>query len=76
MENLHGSYQVLLKLKNLVDFDDPDLVVVSPDTGAVVENAYDWVKRLHTYQSRANLLEKIFYQLIEHMGGKNGKKET
>jgi len=40
LENLHGSYQVLLKLKSLVDFDDPDLVVVSPDTGAVDRNKF------------------------------------
>jgi len=40
LENLHGSYQVLLKLKDLVDFDDPDLVVVSPDTGAVDRNKF------------------------------------
>ena len=40
LENLHGSYQVLLKLKNLVDFEDPDLVVVSPDTGAVDRNKF------------------------------------
>jgi ribose-phosphate pyrophosphokinase len=40
LENLHGSYQVLLKLKELVDFNDPDLVVVSPDTGAVDRNKF------------------------------------
>ncbi len=40
LENLHASYQILLKLKNLVDFSDPDLVVVSPDTGAIDRNKF------------------------------------
>lgn len=41
----------------------------------IVENAYGWVKRFHTYQSRAKLLEKIMYKLIENLGGKNAKKK-
>lgn len=40
LENLHASYQILLQLRRLVAFDDPDLVVVSPDTGAVLRNRF------------------------------------
>jgi ribose-phosphate pyrophosphokinase len=40
LENLHGSYQIIRKLKELVDLNDPDLVVVSPDTGAVDRNKF------------------------------------
>ncbi len=40
LENLHASYQILLKLRDLVDFSDPDLVVVSPDTGAIDRNKF------------------------------------
>ena len=39
LENLHGSYQTLIALRKLIDFSDPDLVVVSPDTGAVSRNS-------------------------------------
>lgn len=38
LENLHGSYQTLIALHKLIDFNDPDLVVVAPDTGAVSRN--------------------------------------
>lgn len=40
LENLHGSYQILRKLKEVTDLSNPDLVVVSPDTGAVDRNKY------------------------------------
>jgi len=40
LENLHASYQILLQLKKLVKFDDPDLAVVSPDTGAILRNKF------------------------------------
>jgi ribose-phosphate pyrophosphokinase len=40
LENLHASYQILLQLKKLVDFNDPDLAVVSPDTGAILRNKF------------------------------------
>lgn len=40
LENLHASYQILLKLRDLVDFSDRDLVVVSPDTGAIDRNKF------------------------------------
>ncbi|MDR1180137.1 MAG: ribose-phosphate diphosphokinase [Spirochaetales bacterium] len=40
LENLHASYQILLKLSNIIDLKDPDLVVVAPDTGAVDRNKF------------------------------------
>ena len=40
LENLHASYQILIELKKLIDFSDPDLTVVSPDTGAVNRNKF------------------------------------
>jgi len=40
LENLHASYQILLRLKDHVDIKDPNLVVVSPDTGAVDRNKF------------------------------------
>ncbi|MDR2588608.1 MAG: ribose-phosphate diphosphokinase [Spirochaetales bacterium] len=40
LENLHASYQILLKLAKLIDLKDPDLVVVAPDTGAVDRNKF------------------------------------
>ena len=46
LENLHGSYQTLIALRGLVDFSDPDLVVVSPDTGAVSRNKF-YAQGLH-----------------------------
>jgi ribose-phosphate pyrophosphokinase len=40
LENLHASYQTVKKLAELVDLQSTDLVVVSPDTGAVDRNKY------------------------------------
>ncbi len=40
LENLHASYQVLRKLVALIDVKTTDLVVVSPDTGAVDRNKF------------------------------------
>lgn len=40
LENLHASYQVIRELSELVDLDSDDLVVVSPDTGAVDRNKF------------------------------------
>lgn len=38
--NLHASYQILRKLSGLVDISEKDLVVVSPDTGAIERNKF------------------------------------
>ncbi|HHT80325.1 MAG: ribose-phosphate diphosphokinase [Sphaerochaeta sp.] len=46
LENLHGSYQTLIALHKIIDFSDPDLVVVSPDTGAVSRNKF-YAQALH-----------------------------
>ena len=46
LENLHGSYQTLIALRRLIDFSDPNLVVVSPDTGAVNRNKF-YAQGLH-----------------------------
>lgn len=40
LENLHASYQILKKLSNIIDLQSEDLVVVSPDTGAVDRNKF------------------------------------
>ncbi len=40
LENLHSSYQILRKLKNIVNLDNEEMVVVSPDTGAVDRNKF------------------------------------
>ncbi|MDX9809516.1 MAG: ribose-phosphate diphosphokinase [Sphaerochaetaceae bacterium] len=46
LENLHASYQILIQLHKLIDFNDQDLVVVSPDTGAVPRNKF-YAEALH-----------------------------
>ncbi len=38
--NLHASYQVLRKLSNVMDLHNEDMVVVSPDTGAIDRNKF------------------------------------
>lgn len=40
LENLHASYQILRKLMSIIDVRSSDLVVVSPDTGAVDRNKF------------------------------------
>lgn len=40
LENLHASYQILRTLGELIDLKTTDLVVVSPDTGAVDRNKF------------------------------------
>jgi ribose-phosphate pyrophosphokinase len=40
LENLHASYQIVKVLKELVDLKSPDLMIVSPDTGAVDRNKF------------------------------------
>lgn len=40
LENLHASFQTVKKLAELIDLKQTDLVVVSPDTGAVDRNKY------------------------------------
>ena len=40
MEDLHASYQIIRTLLDFVDIDETDLVIVSPDTGAVDRNKF------------------------------------
>ena len=40
MENLHASYQILRKLTEIADIVNDDIVVVSPDTGAIDRNKF------------------------------------
>lgn len=40
LESLHASYQMLVELKKVIDISDPDITVVSPDTGAVARNKF------------------------------------
>ena len=40
LENLHASYQFLVELKKKIDISDPDITIVSPDTGAVSRNKF------------------------------------
>lgn len=46
LENLHASYQTLIALHKLIDFSDPELVVVAPDTGAISRNKF-YAQALH-----------------------------
>ena len=39
-ENLHASYQIIRELSKVVDLTKEDLVVVSPDTGAIDRNKF------------------------------------
>ena len=47
LENMHASYQIMKKLCGLIRLEDDDLVIVSPDTGAVGRNKFyaDHLKR-------------------------------
>jgi ribose-phosphate pyrophosphokinase len=40
LENLHASYQIIRQLLQITGIKDDDLVVVSPDTGAVDRNKF------------------------------------
>lgn len=40
LENLHASYQIIRELSKLVDFKADNLVIVSPDTGAIDRNKF------------------------------------
>jgi ribose-phosphate pyrophosphokinase len=40
LENLHASYQIIRQLAKITDVKSEDLVVVSPDTGAIDRNKF------------------------------------
>jgi ribose-phosphate pyrophosphokinase len=40
LEDLHASYQILRALSTITDLQDPDLVIIAPDTGSIVRNKF------------------------------------
>ncbi len=40
LENLHATYQIVKKFGELVELKDENMVIVSPDTGAIDRNKY------------------------------------
>ncbi|MBN1697210.1 MAG: ribose-phosphate diphosphokinase [Spirochaetales bacterium] len=40
LENLRASYQILKVLNKIVDLQGPDLIIASPDTGAIERNKF------------------------------------
>ena len=40
LENLHASYQILRQVNSRINLLEEDLVVVSPDTGAIDRNKF------------------------------------
>ena len=61
LDNLHGSYQILSVLKDIINLSDPDIVVVSPDTGAVSRNKF-YAQGLH--RPLAMLYKERNYSLV------------
>ena len=68
LENLHASYQILRALSKLVDIINDDLVVVSPDTGAVDRNKF-YAVSLH--KPLALLYKERDYSKVSHAGDSN-----
>lgn len=67
LENLHASYQILVELKKIIDISDPDITVVSPDTGAVARNKF-YAQVLH--RPLAMLYKERDYSIVT-TGAKN-----
>ncbi len=67
MENLHASYQILVELKKIMDISDPNITVVSPDTGAVARNKF-YAQVLH--RPLAMLYKERDYSIVT-TGAKN-----
>lgn len=68
LENLHASYQILRELSTLVDIIHDDLVVVSPDTGAVDRNKF-YAVSLH--KPLALLYKERDYSKVSQAGDSN-----
>ncbi|MDR3201305.1 MAG: ribose-phosphate diphosphokinase [Spirochaetales bacterium] len=68
LEDLHASYQILLKLSAIIDLKDPDLVVVAPDAGAVDRNKF-YASSLS--RPLALLYKERDYSRISHNAGNN-----
>ncbi len=73
LENLHGSYQILLNLRKVVPLNDPDLVIVSPDTGAVERNKF-FANALN--KPLALLYKERDYSKVSKVGDSNITKMT
>ena len=67
LENLHASYQILVELKKIIDISDPDITIVSPDTGAVQRNKF-YAQILHR---PLNMLYKERDYSVVTTGAKN-----
>lgn len=67
LENLHASYQTLVELKKIIDICDPDITIVSPDTGAVGRNKF-YAQILH--RPLAMLYKERDYSVVT-TGAKN-----
>lgn len=67
LENLHASYQILVELKKIIDICDPDITIVSPDTGAVGRNKF-YAQILH--RPLAMLYKERDYSVVT-TGAKN-----
>jgi ribose-phosphate pyrophosphokinase len=68
LENLHASYQILRALSKLVNIIHEDLVVVSPDTGAVDRNKF-YAVSLH--KPLALLYKERDYSKVSKAGDSN-----
>ena len=68
LENLHASYQILRALSKLVDIINDDLVVVSPDTGAIDRNKF-YAASLH--KPLALLYKERDYSKVSQVGNSN-----
>ncbi|MDY3940233.1 MAG: ribose-phosphate diphosphokinase [Spirochaetia bacterium] len=71
LENMHASYQIMKKLCSLVHLEDDDLVIVSPDTGAVNRNKFyaDNLKR-----PLAMLYKERDYSIVTKNAGQSNIK--
>ncbi len=67
LENLHASYQILVELKKIIDIADPNITIVSPDTGAVSRNKF-YAQILH--RPLAMLYKERDYSIVT-TGAKN-----
>lgn len=67
LENLHASYQILVELRKVIDICDPDITIVSPDTGAVGRNKF-FAQILH--RPLAMLYKERDYSIVT-TGAKN-----
>lgn len=73
LENMHASYQIMKKLCGLVDMSANDLVIVSPDTGAVNRNRF-YADNLKC--TLAMLYKERDYSIVTKNAGQSNIKST